>query len=175
MHQLLWRIISWFNRIPGVSRVFYSILHWGVEPRRNLVCRSRGNILTRTSQGYEAARIASARNLMVPNNFPALIVQANNSKDVVYGVLKAKELSLKISICSGGSSFSVNHMRDGCLLIDVSRLDSISVNKECMTFTAGPGTKGNILAEHLMTYGLSFPGGHCTGVCLGGYLLQGSR
>lgn len=38
---------------------------------------------------------------------------------------------------------------------------------------AGRGLEGDNLAQALRRKRLFFPGGHCKGVCLGGYLLQG--
>jgi FAD/FMN-containing dehydrogenase len=42
-----------------------------------------------------------------------------------------------------------------------------------MTATAEPGIGGSVLLAELMKQDLFFPVGHCRGVCIGGYLLQG--
>ena len=42
-----------------------------------------------------------------------------------------------------------------------------------MTAVVGPGKGGSVLAAELDEVGLFFPAGHCKGVCIGGYLLQG--
>ena len=42
-----------------------------------------------------------------------------------------------------------------------------------MTASVGPGVRGNELLEQLAAHDLFFPAGHCPGVGLGGYLLQG--
>ena len=59
------------------------------------------------------------------------------------------------------------------MLLDVSRLDSDTVDAEAMTATAEPGCRGNDLLAALAERDLFFPAGHCPGVAVGGYLLQG--
>lgn len=61
------------------------------------------------------------------------------------------------------------------MLIDVSRLDEAVVDAGRMTQprSSGPGKVGSELAAELDKRELFFPAGHCEGICLGGYLLQG--
>jgi FAD/FMN-containing dehydrogenase len=59
------------------------------------------------------------------------------------------------------------------MLLDVSRLDTCRVDRDAMTAVVGPGKGGSVLATELEQQGLFFPSGHCRGVRLGGYLLQG--
>jgi FAD/FMN-containing dehydrogenase len=47
------------------------------------------------------------------------------------------------------------------------------VDKDAMTGWAQPGLRGSDLNKALMELDLFFPTGHCTDVCIGGYLLQG--
>jgi FAD/FMN-containing dehydrogenase len=79
----------------------------------------------------------------------------------------------KVGVRSGGHSWAGNHVRDGGLLLDVSRLDSIEVDAEARTAIVGPGCRGNDVLAALAGDDLFFPAGHCPGVALGGYLLQG--
>ncbi len=64
-------------------------------------------------------------------------------------------------------------MRDGGLLLDVSRLVDRTVEPDRMTADVGPGKVASVFAADLDARGLFFPAGHCEGICLGGYLLQG--
>ena len=59
------------------------------------------------------------------------------------------------------------------MLLDVSRLDHATIDTEKGLAVVGPGKGGSLLMADLEAQGLFFPGGHCKGVCLGGYLLQG--
>lgn len=132
-----------------------------------------GRAFERGEDGYEEARCAAVWNARTPQRFPELIVQAETEDDVLRAVRLAGRRGLRIGIRSGGHSWAGNHLRDGGMLLDVSRLDSLSVEVEAMTATAGPGCRGNEVLEALAEHDLFFPAGHCEGVALGGYLLQG--
>ena len=123
--------------------------------------------------GYDEARRATMWNANVPDRYPGRIVQATCVADVVAAVRKAKASDESVSVRSGGHSWSGNHVRDGGVLIDLSRLTSFSIDKATMSATVEPGLGGSVLLAALMREGLFFPVGHCRGVGLGGYLLQG--
>jgi FAD/FMN-containing dehydrogenase len=109
----------------------------------------------------------------VPERYPEVIVQAVDSDDIVAGIRYAKANGHRVSIVSGGHSFAANHLRDGAVLLDVSRLDQATIDAENGLAVVGPGKGGSLLMADLEALNLFFPGGHCKGVCLGGYLLQG--
>jgi len=127
----------------------------------------------RGDDGYEAARRATVWNARLPDRYPDLIVQAVDRDDVVAAVGHAADHDLRVGIRSGGHSWAANHVRDGGLLLDVSRLDGVEVDHEAMTAWVGPGAKGHDVCTSLWDQGLFFPSGHCKGVAVGGYLLQG--
>jgi FAD/FMN-containing dehydrogenase len=133
----------------------------------------KSQVLQRGDAGYEEARQAATWHAGTPNRFPAVIVQASNEDDVVAAVHLAKAENLKVGICSGGHSWSGSHLRDGILLLNVSELKDASINAQEMTAMAQPGLKGSALNKTLLAQNLFFPTGHCSGPCLGGYLLQG--
>jgi FAD/FMN-containing dehydrogenase len=135
-----------------------------LEPRRSVV---------RDDAGYESARRDALWRINMPDRFPERIVQANSIDDVVAAVRAAKAAGQRVNVRSGGHSWSGNHVRDGGVLIDVSRLKAFSIDKSAMTATAEPGMGGSVLLAELMKKDLFFPVGHCRGVCIGGYLLQG--
>ncbi len=123
--------------------------------------------------GYEDARRATVWNQRVPDRYPDVIVQAVDADDVVAALRYAKANNKKVSIKSGGHSWAASHLRDGAVLLDMSRVDQTSIDADAMTAVAGPGKGGSVLAAELDAVGLFFPAGHCKGVCIGGYLLQG--
>lgn len=127
----------------------------------------------RGAAGYEPARRATMWNARVPDRFPDVIVQARDVYDVVAAVKRARREGLRVGVRSGGHSWAGNHVRDGGMLLDVSRLDAVTVDAAAMRATTGPGRAGHQLAAMLSREGLFFPTGHCEGVCVGGYLLQG--
>ncbi len=133
----------------------------------------RARVFFRGTFGYEAARRATMWNARIPDRYPDVIVQARDVYDVVAAVKLAKRERLRIGVRSGGHSWSGNHVRDGGMLLDVSRIAAVTIDKAAQRATAGPGCAGHDLAAQLGEQGLFFPTGHCKGVCLGGYLLQG--
>jgi FAD/FMN-containing dehydrogenase len=132
-----------------------------------------GGSFERGAPGYEEARRAAVWNDRVPDRFPDLIVQAADEEDVVAAVRAATEIGGGIGIRSGGHSWAGSHLRDGGVLLDVSALDAFEVDAEAMTATVGPGCRGDEALAALAERDLFFPAGHCRGVALGGYLLQG--
>jgi FAD/FMN-containing dehydrogenase len=132
-----------------------------------------GRSFGRGDDGYEEARRATVWNARIPDRFPDVVVQAETEGDVVAAVRFAGERSLPVGVRSGGHSWAANHLRDGGLLLDVSRLRSVQIDAASMTASVGPGMSGHELVARLEAEGLFFPAGHCAGVALGGYLLQG--
>jgi FAD/FMN-containing dehydrogenase len=130
-------------------------------------------LFRRGQPGYEEARRATSFNARLPERRPDAIVQAESVYDVVAALRLARREGWRVGVRSGGHSWSANHVREGGLLLDVSRLDEVTIDKRAMRATAGPGRAGHQLAALLAREDLFFPAGHCRGVCLGGYLLQG--
>jgi FAD/FMN-containing dehydrogenase len=132
-----------------------------------------GTLLERGEDGYEQARRAAVWNARTPERHPDAIVLVESDRDVVRAVREAGERGAAIGVRSGGHSWAGNHVRDGGLLLDVSRLRSVELDAQTMTATVGPGCHGDELLSTLAEHELFFPAGHCPGVGLGGYLLQG--
>ncbi len=132
-----------------------------------------GKSLVRGREGYEEARRATVWNARTPRRHPEVIVLAENESDVASAVGAACEHDMRIGVRSGGHSWAGNHVRDGGMLLDLSRLRDIEVDKQAMRASVGPGCHGDELLEVLAEHDLFFPAGHCPGVGLGGYLLQG--
>lgn len=132
-----------------------------------------GRTFRRGEDGYEQARRECSFNARLAARYPDFIVQANTVADVQAAVKAAKRDGMVIGVRSGGHSWAGNHVRDGGMLLDVSRLDDMAIDGKAMTATAGPGAGGHTLAMALAKARLFFPAGHCKGVCVGGYLLQG--
>ncbi|HVO53914.1 MAG TPA: FAD-binding oxidoreductase [Solirubrobacterales bacterium] len=132
-----------------------------------------GRSFRRGEDGYEQARRAAVWNARTPERYPDLIVWAESEEDVVAAVRLARSEGLRIGIRSGGHSWAGSHLRDGGLLLDLSRLAALSVDAEAGTAAAGPGARGDEALAAFAEHDLFFPAGHCPGVGLGGYLLQG--
>lgn len=127
----------------------------------------------RGDPGYEAARRATMWNARVPDRFPEVVAQAQSTEDVMAAVRLATREGWTIGVASGGHSWSGNHVRDGGMLLDVSRLRDAAIDREARRARVGPGCPGHHLAAQLARRRLFFPSGHCPGVAVGGFLLQG--
>ena len=133
----------------------------------------KGRIIAKGEADFDAALLGTSFNAQDPGRRPALIVQANDDTDVVAAVRQAKDQGLTIGICSGGHSWAQNHIRDSGMLIDLSRLNSITINAADATATIGPGCLAGDLNAALSKRNLFFPVAHAYTVGMGGFLLQG--
>ena len=132
-----------------------------------------GRTISKGEACFDAELLSTSFNAQDPGRRPALIVQANNDADVVAAVRQARDQGLTIGICSGGHSWAQNHIRDGGILIDLSRLDSIVIDPAQRTATIGPGCLAGDFNAALVKHKLFFPVAHAYTVGMGGFLLQG--
>src|SRR6516165_6308254 len=88
---------------------------------------------------YEVARRETVWNSILPDRFPAAIMQARDAKDVVAAVHHARAQGYQVGVRSGGHSWNASHLRDGGMLLDVSRLDQCVVDTDRMVAYVGPG------------------------------------
>jgi FAD binding domain len=133
----------------------------------------RGAVYWQGDDGYEKARGDAVWRANKPHRFPAVIVQAKDAQDVVGAVRFARANGLKVGVKSGGHSWTSPHLRDGSMLIDVSRLNAIEVDAPHQKLWVGPGAKGQTLNQVLNPHGLIVPTGHHSTVSLGGFLMCG--
>jgi FAD/FMN-containing dehydrogenase len=130
-------------------------------------------ILSRGDVGYEEARLDAIWNGRKPNRVPEAIAPAQHVDDVVDAVRLAGWRGWQVGIRSGGHSWSGNAIRDGGLLLDVSRLADFVIDVENQTVSVGPGTRAADLQQALNARGFYFPTGTCRSVALAGYTLGG--
>lgn len=128
---------------------------------------------TRGEKGFDAAILATSFNAAEPGRRPALMVEAANVDDVVAAIKRARAEGLKVSIVSGGHSWAQNHIRDGALLLNLSRLNTIEIDAQNRVARIGPGVLGGDLNAALARQNLFFPVAHAYTVGMGGFLLQG--
>jgi FAD/FMN-containing dehydrogenase len=133
----------------------------------------QGQLYWRGEDGYEQERVGRVFNGRKPARYPTAILKAICEEDVIAGVRLARERGLKVSVRSGGHSWSAWSVREDALLIDLAGLREISLDEDAMMARVSPSVTGEELNSRLHPYGLFFPGGHCPTVGLGGFLLQG--
>jgi FAD/FMN-containing dehydrogenase len=138
-----------------------------------MVQLSPGSLLRRGDAAYEQARLDAVWNERKPDRYPDAIVLARSEQDVVAAVQLARSEGLAIGIRSGGHSWVGNGVRDGGMLLDLSRLQDITVDPLAGRAAVQPAVKGPDLLERLAPQGLFFPTGHAPTVGIGGFILGG--
>jgi len=133
----------------------------------------KGRVIGRGDSDYESTRTSLAWNGLKPDRYPELIVQPQDSADVVSAVNYARENGLKVSVRSGGHRWGSPVLREGGMLIDLGSFDFCEIDQANMTARLGPGLRNDDMLKKLNAVGLSFPAGHCSSVPVGGFLLNG--
>lgn len=132
-----------------------------------------GTITKRNDPAFDKLVMGTLFNKIDPGKRPEMVVEPKSVQDIIATLTYARTTGKKITVCSGGHSFSANHLRDNSILILMKNFNSYEINADTMTAKAGPGVGGSVLMLELYKHNLFFPAGHCKGVCIGGYLLQG--
>jgi FAD/FMN-containing dehydrogenase len=130
-------------------------------------------LITRSSADYEKVRAATTWNSLVPDRYPAAIVTAESTEDVVAAVEYARAHGYTVKAKSGGHSWTASSLRDDNVLVDLAPMNRISYAAGADHALVGPGAHGLELNDKLAPHGMFFPTGHCSSVALGGFLLQG--
>jgi len=135
-----------------------------------------GRLVERGAADYEAARTDKLFNARHPQRYPAAILEAAGEADVIAGVRLARDRGWKVATRAGGHAWAGWSVRDDALLIDLAGLRDMSIDVDNLTASVRPALRGGQdLGPALRQHGLAFPGGHCSTVGLGGYLLQGGQ
>lgn len=122
---------------------------------------------------YESARLAAVVNGLKPTRFPAAIALPRNEHEVVLAVQLANQQGWRITVRSGGHSWTGSHLRNGALLIDMSRMQRMQVEASSMSAIVEAGATVDTVLSALTPLGLIFPTGTTHDVGMGGYLLGG--
>ena len=112
-------------------------------------------------------------NSFKPRRRPAVAVVAGSVGDVPRAIELARSEGLSIGVRAGGHSWSGNAVRDGGLLLDLSRLTAIELDLDANVAIVEAGVRGNALTAALAAHGRYFPSGHCPTVGLCGFTLGG--
>ncbi|MGL6008257.1 MAG: FAD-binding oxidoreductase, partial [Culicoidibacterales bacterium] len=104
---------------------------------------------------------------------PAIIAFCE-TVDELSNLLKLAEVSqLPLAIRSGRHHYEGASSCDGGFVIDLSRLQTVTINEQLNTVTIAGGVRNRELYETLAEYGYPFPGGGCPTVGVAGFTLGG--
>ncbi len=116
----------------------------------------RGTVLLPDEPGYDAAR--SIWNAMIDRR-PGLIVQALGAADVVRAVNFARDQRLSLSVRGGGHNVSGNAVCDGGVMLDLSRMRSVRVDRDARRVRVEGGATLGDLDKETQALGFVVPVG----------------
>ncbi|HYE69493.1 MAG TPA: FAD-binding oxidoreductase [Anaerovoracaceae bacterium] len=129
-----------------------------------------GRVILQGSPGYDEARQNYNGRF---NKFPKVIVYCSVVQDVVNAILWVRKNQLPFRIRCGGHSYEAFSNVDGGLVIDVSGLLTLQINKEDLTMQVGAGHRLLPLYKTIWNQRLALPGGTCPSVGVSGLTLAG--
>ena len=131
--------------------------------------RLQGTVMLPSDPGYDHARQLTNQAFQ---KFPLLIVYCEVFQDVWECLAFARRHRLWITTRSGGHSTAGYSVNDS-MVIDLSRLNAVTIDYEGRRAIVGPGTNWGHLNATLADYGLHMPTGGCGDVCVAGYMQGG--
>jgi FAD/FMN-containing dehydrogenase len=107
------------------------------------------------------------------DHHPAVIARAKTADDVAAALLRGRDAGLEIAVRCGGHSASGQSMSKGGLTIDLSAMNSVSVDPETRLAKVGGGSLLLDVAEAGQPHGLAMPFGTISHTGVGGLTLGG--
>jgi FAD/FMN-containing dehydrogenase len=129
-----------------------------------------GTLLEPSDPGYDEAR--RVHNAMIDRR-PALIAQCRNTADIVDAVHFARKEGLEICVRGGGHNVAGRAVIDGALMIDLSPMRGIHVDRNAMTLRAQGGCLWAELNREAALHGLATTGGAISHTGVSGLTLGG--
>ncbi|MCC6366638.1 MAG: FAD-binding oxidoreductase [Bryobacterales bacterium] len=132
--------------------------------------RIRGTVLEAGGKGYEQSR--QVYNAMIDRK-PQVIVQCADVADVIAAVHFARETGLRVSIRGGGHNVAGLAVCDNGLVIDLSRMRHLRVDREHNTVRVGGGCVWGDVDHATHAFGLAVPSGFISTTGVAGLTLGG--
>ena len=136
----------------------------------DLKSRMRGPVLVPGDARYDEAR--SLWNARIDRR-PRLIARCVGAADVMAAVDFAREHDLPLSVRGGGHHVSGHAVVDGGLMIDLSLMNHVRVDRWSRTARVGPGARVRDLDHEAQRFGLMTTGAPVSMVGIAGYTLGG--
>ncbi len=130
----------------------------------------QGVLLRPGDEGYDAAR--SVWNGGIDRR-PALIARCQSPADVAAALAHAQRAGLEIGVRGGGHNYGGAAVPEGGLMIDLSRLDQVSVDPGTRRARCGGGATQAQLDTAAQAHGLAVTGGTISHTGVGGLTLGG--
>jgi len=130
----------------------------------------RGTTLVPSDAGYDAAR--RLWNAAIDRR-PSAIITCADAEDVSFAVRIAAENGLPMTVRGGGHNVAGRSIRDHVLLLDLSRLRNVAVNRDLRIATVQGGALWQDVDGATAMEGLATTGGLVSTTGVGGFTLGG--
>jgi FAD/FMN-containing dehydrogenase len=130
----------------------------------------RGITLVPSDSAYDAAR--RVWNAAIDRR-PSAIITCADAEDVSLAIRIAADNGLPLTVRGGGHNVAGRSLRDGVLLLDLSRLRNVSVNSESNVGTVQGGALWRDVDAATALEGLATTGGLVSSTGVGGFTLGG--
>ncbi|MED4001716.1 FAD-binding oxidoreductase [Priestia aryabhattai] len=129
-----------------------------------------GKVVTPKDPIYEEARQEWNRAI---DKFPLVIVYCEKKQDVVNAIQWARKHRVDIRIRSGGHHYEGYSTGDCVLVIDISRLNGLKLDRKRNILKMEGGAKNTEVYDFIGSNGYVFQGGTCPTVGVSGFTLGG--
>ncbi|WP_112661775.1 FAD-binding oxidoreductase [Microvirga flavescens] len=135
-----------------------------------LAAQQRGRVLGADDAAYDNTRVIW--NAMIDRK-PALIAQCVGAADVVNAVRFARDNNLLVAVRGGGHNIAGNAVCEGGLMIDLSPMKSVRVDKAAKKAWVEPGVTLADVDKETQAFGLALPTGINSTTGIAGLTLGG--
>lgn len=132
--------------------------------------RFGGPVLTPRAPGYDDAR--AIFNSMIDRR-PAVVAQCETNADVSAALRFARDRGLEIAVRSGGHSVAGAGLSEGGIVLDMRRMNTVSVDPDARTARVAGGATWSNVDRACQPHGLATTGGRVSTTGVAGLTLGG--
>jgi FAD/FMN-containing dehydrogenase len=140
------------------------------EIQQGMQMTYQGAVIKPGDLGYDAARVIY--NGMFDRH-PGLIIQCSGTADVIDAVNLAREHDLLVAVRGGGHNVAGNSMCDDGLVIDLSKMNGVHVDRKAGRVRVQGGATWGDVDRETLAFGMVAPGGIVSETGVAGLTLSG--
>jgi FAD/FMN-containing dehydrogenase len=127
-------------------------------------------VITPNDDAYDEARSTFYGGI---DRRPAVIIRVKNSDEVARVIALARDTGMELAVRSGGHSAAGHCVSDGGIVLDLSLMRDLLINRDALTAWAEPGLTAAAYTSAAAEYGLATGFGDTGSVGIGGITLGG--